>query len=244
MSSIGHVHSFQTMGAVDGPGLRFVVFLQGCPLRCVYCHNPDTWEFYSGRPYAPADVVRKILRYRPYLKKGGVTVSGGEPLMQPDFVTELFRLLHREGIHTALDTSGAGNLADAERVLKHTDLVLADVKFLSVEEYRTHCKGDFKQVVRFLQLTDRMEIPLWIRQVIVPGLNDTENNIQKLTEFLEDFSHVQRVELLPFRKLCMEKYKNLHIPFPLADTPEMDLAKLERLQALLPASYSPDFSSH
>ena len=150
----GYVHSIQSLGAVDGPGVRYVVFMQGCPLRCVYCHNPDTWLTEGGEEYTADELVRKALRFRPYWRNGGgVSVTGGEPLLQAAFVEEFFAKLHEHGVHTALDTSGVGNLAAAERVLRHTDLVLCDLKFLTKAEYRQYCRADFGQVERFLQLT-------------------------------------------------------------------------------------------
>lgn len=218
----GRVHSFQTMGAVDGPGVRFVVFLQGCPLRCAYCHNPDTWDPQGGEPYTPQAICEKILRYRPYLRHGGVTVSGGEPLMQASFVAELFRLLREQGIHTALDTSGTGNLEQAREVLAETDLVLCDLKFAEEDDYRTHCGASFDQVLRFLKLTQTMAVPLWIRHVVVPGLTDAPDQVRQIARIAGRFDNLQKLELLPFRKLCAEKYERMGIPFPLADTPEME----------------------
>ena len=233
----GQVHSFQSMGAVDGPGLRFVIFLQGCPCRCAYCHNPDTWDFSGGASYTPEEVVRRVVRYRPYLANGGVTVTGGEPLMQPAFTAELFRLLQAEGFHTALDTSGIGSLEGAEQVLAHTDLVLADVKFLSEEDYRRYCQADFQQVVRFLDLVREKEVPMWVRRVVVPGFHDAPEQMEALVRFLENYPNTQRVELLPFRKLCLEKYQAMGIPFPLADTPEMSETALAPLRQLLPEKW-------
>ena len=233
----GRIHSFQSMGAVDGPGLRYVIFLQGCPCRCAYCHNPDTWDFSGGNAYAPEEVVRRVVRYRTYLRDGGVTATGGEPLQQPAFTAELFRQLQAEGFHTALDTSGIGSLEGAKQVLAHTDLVLADVKFLSEEGYRRYCRADFRQVARFLDLVREKNIPVWVRRVVVPGLNDTPEHIQALVRFLADYPNTRRVELLPFRKLCLEKYQAMGIPFPLADTPEMSEAALEPLRQLLPEGW-------
>lgn len=234
MSTKGRVHSFQSMGAVDGPGLRCVVFMQGCPLRCVYCHNPDTHSFGGGDEYTPEEMLQKILRFKSYIKNGGVTVSGGEPLMQAEFVKELFYLLRENGIHTALDTSGIGDIGKAKELLSVTDLVLLDIKFLDAESYNKHCKGDFEQVLDFLKLTKEMDIPLWIRQVIVPHINDDESNIVKLLELLKDYGNVKKIELLPFRKLCVPKYENLGIPFPLADTPEMPQREIDELYRLVP----------
>lgn len=231
----GRVHSFQTMGAVDGPGVRFVVFLQGCPLRCAYCHNPDTWDPQGGEPYTPQAVCEKILRYRPYLRHGGVTVSGGEPLMQAPFVAALFRLLREHRLHTALDTSGIGNLESAREVLAHTDLVLCDLKFAEEDDYRTHCGASFDQVLRFLKLTQTMAVPLWIRHVVVPGLTDVPDQVRQIARIAGRFDNLQKLELLPFRKLCAEKYERMGIPFPLADTPEMEEEALQRLLDLLKA---------
>jgi len=150
----GNIHSIQSLGAVDGPGVRYVVFMQGCPLRCVYCHNPDTWLTEGGTPTDVDELVRKALRFRPYWKNGGgVTVTGGEPLLQAEFVEEFFAKLHEHGVHTALDTSGVGNLSKAEKVLAHTDLVLCDLKFLTKADYLKNCRADFDQIERFLVWT-------------------------------------------------------------------------------------------
>lgn len=228
----GRIHSFQSMGAVDGPGVRFVVFMQGCPLRCVYCHNPDTWDPQGGELYTPEEVCGKILRYRPYLRHGGVTVSGGEPLLQTPFVAALFRLLRGQGIHTALDTSGIGNLEQARGVLAYTDLVLCDLKFAGAEEYRAHCGASFEQVMRFFKLTQAMKIPLWVRHVVVPGLTDRPEQVRRIARLAGRFENLERLELLPFHKICMEKYERMGIPFPLADTPEMGEEKLQKLQCI------------
>ena len=227
----GRVHSIQSLGAVDGPGVRYVVFLQGCPLRCAYCHNPDTWDFAGGTEKEAADLVKEIGRFKPYFgTKGGVTVSGGEPLQQPAFVEELFSLLHKEGIHTALDTSGVGNLEAARRVLEHTDLILGDLKFATREEYKTHCKADMEKILSFYRLAAELNVPLWVRHVVIPGLTDGEAHIRALARMAGQFHNLQKVELLGFRKLCLEKYGAMGVPFPLADTPEMDAAALCRLE--------------
>jgi pyruvate formate lyase activating enzyme len=234
MQITGRIHSFQSMGAVDGPGLRFVVFMQGCPLRCAYCHNPDTWDFQGGQAYTPEQVAARVMRCLPYLKGGGVTVSGGEPLAQPRFVKALFRQLKQKGVHTALDTSGAGDLDAAREVLADTDLVLADVKFLSGADYRRYCGADFDRIAAFLELTRQCGVALWVRQVVVPGLNDTPESIDALAAFLKDYPNLEKIELLGFEKLCLEKYDAMGIAFPLRDTPAMDPAALARLSARLP----------
>lgn len=226
----GRVHSIQSLGAVDGPGVRYVVFLQGCPLRCAYCHNPDTWDFSGGQEKEAADLAREICRYKMYFgDKGGVTVSGGEPLMQPAFVEELFSLLHKEGIHTALDTSGVGNLEAARRVLEHTDLILGDLKFATREEYKTHCKVDMEKILAFYRLAAELNVPLWVRHVVVPGLNDNLEDLRAIKALAESFSNLEKIEWLPFHNLCLEKYQSMGIPFPLAGTDNMSEETLQQL---------------
>lgn len=230
----GRVHSVQSLGAVDGPGVRYVVFLQGCPLRCLYCHNPDTWDFSGGKETEAADLAKEACRYKMYFgEKGGVTVSGGEPLSQPGFVEELFSLLHREGVHTALDTSGVGDLEKARRVLAHTDLVLGDLKFATAAEYRRHCGADMEQALRFYRLAEEMGVPLWVRHVVAPGLNDSLEDMGKIQALAKGFSNLEKIEWLPFHSFCLEKYQKMGIPFPLAGTPDMDENELERLAAQL-----------
>lgn len=226
----GRVHSIQSLGAVDGPGVRYVVFLQGCPLRCAYCHNPDTWDFSGGQEREAAELVQEICRYKMYFgDKGGVTVSGGEPLLQPAFVAELFRLLHGEGIHTALDTSGVGNLEAARRVLEHTDLILGDLKFATREEYKTHCKADMEKILSFYRLAAELNVPLWVRHVVVPGLNDNLEDLRAIKALAESFPNLEKIEWLPFHNLCLEKYQSMSIPFPLAGTDNMDEEALQQL---------------
>ncbi len=230
----GRISSFQSMGAVDGPGIRFVAFLQGCPLRCAYCHNPETWSIDGGDEYSVDEVVDKALRCRPYFgESGGVTVSGGEPLLQSDFVSELFRRLKREGIHTALDTSGIGSLDGAAEVLDLTDLVLCDLKFPTEEGYRQHCKGSLRQVFSFLERTEKQKIPLWIRHVVVPGLTDGEESIKEITRIARQYSNLQKIELLPFRKLCTVKYDAMGLTFSLSGHSECPDETIRRLSELV-----------
>lgn len=212
----GRINSFQSMGAVDGPGIRFVAFLQGCPLRCAYCHNPETWSLDGGDEYGVDEVLGKALRCRPYFgEQGGVTVSGGEPLLQWEFVAELLGRLKDEGIHTALDTAGIGSLDGAGEVLRNTDLVLCDLKFSTEEGYKQYCGGSLHQVLSFLKLTEKRKIPLWIRHVVVPGLTDGEESILELVRIARRFTNLVKIELLPFRKICTVKYDAMGIPFPL-----------------------------
>ena len=231
---LGRVHSCQSMGAVDGPGLRYVVFLQGCPLRCAYCHNPDTWAFEGGREATVEELLQRIRRCAPYIKKGGgVTVTGGEPLAQSEFVAALFAELRTEGFHTALDTAGAGDEAGARRVLAHTSLVLADLKFTTEEEYRRCAGGSLAHTLAFLELAREMGVPLWLRHVVVPGLTDGAQHDARFAALCRRYENLQRVELLPFRKLCLEKYRAMGLPFPLEGTPEAGPEHLRRLQEAL-----------
>lgn len=227
----GQVHSIQSMGAVDGPGIRFVVFLQGCPLRCAYCHNPDTWAYDAGMSTEAEALVQQALRYKPYFgQQGGATVSGGEPLCQAAFVTELFELLHAQGIHTCLDTSGALWNDDVQTLLKHTDHCLLDIKMSNETDYLRHTGSQLTHALHFLQQLEEQDIPTWVRQVIVPGINDTDRNIEALNEIVRPYRCVERVELLAFETLCLEKYEAMGIPFPLAGTPPMQADALAQLQ--------------
>ena len=232
----GYVHSLQSLGAVDGPGLRFTVFLQGCRLRCVFCHNPDTWEEKKGTAYTPEVLMEQILRYTSYFgEKGGVTVSGGEPLLQADFVSELFSLCRKNGIHTALDTSGIGDLTLADKLLSFTDLVLCDLKFETEERYHEKCRASLAQVCKFLALTEEKKIPLWIRHVVIPNLTDSKEEIQQIAALVRSYSNLEKIELLPFRKLCQSKYDAMGIPFPLSDIPECKETRLVELKKILEA---------
>ena len=230
----GRVSSLQSLGTVDGPGLRYVIFLQGCPLRCVYCHNPETWDPAGGREYAPEELVEKVLRCRAYFgEQGGVTVSGGEPLLQAPFVAELFRQLKAAGVHTALDTSGAGDLKQAAQVLDWTDLVLLDLKFPDEAGYRRYCRGSWAQTQAFAALAGEKRVPLWVRHVVVPGLNDSLEDLRAIQAQAESLPGFQKLEWLPFHNMCLEKYQQLGLPFPLAGTPALEDQDLAQLLAAL-----------
>lgn len=229
----GRIHSIQTMGAVDGPGIRAVVFLQGCPLRCAYCHNPDTWDFSGGEAVSSDFVSEKILRLKNFYQKGGVTVSGGEPLLQGSFVNDLFRIMHENGLHTALDTSGIGSDESIALALEYTDLVLCDIKFPTEELYRSHTGGSLTKVLSFLEKAASKNLPLWVRHVVVPGLTDTEDSIKEIGKIAKSFKNLQKIELLPFKKICTVKYEKMGIPFPLSDVPECKKEAIERLEKLL-----------
>lgn len=231
---MGRIHSIQSLGTVDGPGVRFVAFLQGCPLRCGCCHNPDTWAPRGGTETSAAALVRQATRYRPYFgAQGGITLSGGEPLLQAAFVQEVFSLCRIEGIHTCLDTSGLV-LTDAVRaVLAVTDRVLLDVKYTTEEDYRQYVGTSLKKVMDFLAYLDEQHVPTTLRQVIVPTLNDTAESIAALRAIAAAHPCVDGVELLPFRKMCQVKYDEMGIPFPFAHLPEPTAETMADLNALL-----------
>ncbi|MBO5653260.1 MAG: pyruvate formate lyase-activating protein [Clostridia bacterium] len=234
MSVTGFVHSFESLGAVDGPGVRYVIFLQGCPYSCPYCHNPDTRPFTGGTPYTVEELVRRVLRYRPYFgKSGGVTVSGGEPLMQSEFVAALFRTLKAEGIHTALDTAAVTPSPQVRAALAYTDLVLCDVKYTTEEGYRAHFGHSLQTVTDFLSLCEEMKREVVLRHVVVPGLTDSEDGIRALSAIARRFSNVKKVELLPFHKMCEAKYEQMRLPFPLKDTPPCEETTIEKLRSFL-----------
>lgn len=227
----GRIHSFQSLGTVDGPGVRAVVFMQGCPLRCACCHNPDTWDFEGGREVTAHEMMDKIRRLRAYFgKDGGVTVSGGEPLMQASFVKELFRACHAEGINCALDTSGCVLDSEVEELIELCDLVLLDYKYTNGEDYEKKVGCAIDAVDAFLARLDRMNKRVWLRQVIIPTLNDSEESVKRLYALADRYRCVEKIELLPFRKLCIEKYKAMGIDFPLADVPEADAELISSLQ--------------
>lgn len=211
----GFIHSFQSLGAADGPGIRFVVFMQGCNLRCGCCHNPDTWECGVGKEYTPQEVVDTVERYKSYFgKDGGITVSGGEPLLQTEFVRELFILCREKGINTCLDTSGSVINDEVLSLLDVCDRVLLDIKYTDDESYKKHVGCSLSKPLEFLELLQSKNVPTWLRQVIVPTLNDNEENIKRLSDIAKSHSCVEKVELLPFRKICKSKYDNMGIEFP------------------------------
>ena len=231
---IGCISSIETMGTVDGPGVRYVLFMQGCNLRCKYCHNPETWAKDSKcLKFTPGTMVRKILRYKSYMgKDGGITISGGEPLLQPEFVTALLKLCKFHGLHTAIDTAGVGEEHIGD-ILNYTDLVILDIKATNEENYRKITGFSMDKFNSFLKILDTKPCKVWLRQVIVPGINDTEENILSLKEFAKNIKNVEKIELLPYKTLGISKYEKLGIPYQLKDMPEMNEEELEKLQKLL-----------
>lgn len=230
----GYIHSFQSLGATDGPGIRFVVFTQGCNLRCGCCHNPDTWKMNEGKEYTAEDVANRVVRYKEYFgSEGGITVSGGEPLLQADFVREVFELCRKAGINTCLDTSGSILNGSVKALLEVTDRVLLDVKYTTDEMYKKHAGCEMKPVLEFLGYLDKEKIPVTLRQVIIPGLNDNEENILELKRIASKHACVDKTELLPFRKICQVKYDKMEIDFPFAHIPEPSAETMNKLKSML-----------
>lgn len=229
----GNIHSIETMGLVDGPGIRFVVFMQGCPLRCLYCHNPDTWLNKENHLMEAEEIVKRCLKYKNYFgKDGGITFSGGEPLYQPEFLLEVLKLCKKAGINTCLDTSGYGN-GNYDELLKYVDLVLFDIKALDNNNFKDITSGNLDKSLEFLSACQRNNKKMWIRQVIIPGINDNEDYIIKLKEFIKKLSNVDKVELLPYHTLGVNKYKELNIPYRLNGIKPMSKEKIDNLYKLL-----------
>ncbi|HBE67359.1 MAG TPA: pyruvate formate lyase-activating protein [Planctomycetaceae bacterium] len=224
----GHVHSVETCGAVDGPGLRYVLFLSGCPLRCSYCHNPDAQGAPSGRIQTAEETIADVLRYRSFIRSGGLTISGGEPLLQSHFVQAVFRLAKQEGIHTALDTSGFLGERASDELLGDTDLVLLDIKHGVPAEYKQITGVCLEPTLNFARRLDAMRKQMWIRYVLVPGLTDTMESIRGVASFVASLQSVDRVEILPFHKMGECKYKHLGMVYSLHETPEPTPAQVAR----------------
>ncbi|MBR5152353.1 MAG: pyruvate formate lyase-activating protein [Clostridia bacterium] len=219
----GYIHSIESMGLVDGPGVRCVVFMQGCAMRCRYCHNPDTWHLHSGQEIEAEDLFAKILRFRPYFESsgGGVTFSGGEPLLQKEFLLQLLRLCKKAGIHTAIDTAGGG-MGDFSEILELADMVLLDVKHVEAEAYRDLTGISLGRYEHFLRQLKEHPVEVWVRAVIVPGIHDNFEYIQNLWEEVKRIPKVSKIELLPYHTMGTKKYEAMGIPYSLEGVPPMD----------------------
>ena len=224
----GRIHSYETFGAVDGPGVRYIVFMQGCPLRCLYCHNPDSWDMNSGTEVTVEEVVKKILPYRNFYRSGGVTISGGEPMAQHEFVLELVRALKAEGLHTAIDTSGGVPLSVCRDTVDAADMLLLDIKSFDPAMSR-HITGNSRVLDNEKEYLDYCEAtgkPVWIRHVVVPGLTLDESKLRELSDFLSGYKCVERIEPLPFHKLGEHKWEEGTYTLSATEAPtaqEMDM---------------------
>lgn len=238
---LGRIHSIESFGTVDGPGIRFVVFMQGCPLRCLYCHNPDTWEKKrdgseknrdTSHFREPGDLLAEVLRYKNFIAKGGVTVTGGEPLLQPAFLKEFFRLCRENGIHTALDTSGYICSAKALEVLEYVDLVLLDIKTIDAELHPRLTGVGGENTLHFLDELEHRQIPVWIRHVVVPGLTDDDASLEALARYISRYKMVQKAELLPYHTMGAYKYEAQGMEYPLKGVEPLSAERLANAKAI------------
>ena len=223
MTIKGNIHSIETCGTVDGPGIRFVIFMQGCPLRCQYCHNPDTWQTDTNKLITVDEIMQKYDGVKEFVQSGGITVTGGEPLLQIDFVTELFKVAKAHGIHTALDTSGITfnqeNTENINNLLKYTDLVLLDIKHIDDEEHKKLTGASNKNILAFAQYLSEKQIPVWLRHVVVKDITLNEKYLKKLGKFLATLNNIKALDILPYHNMAIPKYESLGINYPLKNTP-------------------------
>ena len=232
----GKIHSIESFGTVDGPGIRFVIFMQGCALKCKYCHNRDTWDMCSGTLTSADELIDKIERYKTYIlpSGGGVTVTGGEPLLQVKFLITLFKELKKRNIPTAIDTSGMVDITDdIKELLSLTDLVLLDIKHINDEKCKELVGCSNKKELEFAKYLSDNNIPVWIRQVIVPGITDNEEDLLELKKFINSLKNVQNIELLPYHELGKSKWENLGLNYELADIPSATKDDIERVKRIL-----------
>lgn len=219
---IGHIHSTESFGAADGPGVRFIVFMQGCHMRCRYCHNPDTWKMDSGDEVTADEILKRALRFKPYWgKDGGITISGGEPLLQIDFVIELFKKAKELGINTCIDTAGNPFTKEEpffskfEELMKYTDLLLLDLKEINPTRHKDLTGFDNSNIIEMAKYLSEINKPVWIRHVLVPEHSDFDEDLDALGDFIDTLSNVDRVEILPYHTLGKFKWENLGIPYTL-----------------------------
>lgn len=230
----GRINSIETLGTLDGPGVRFVVFLQGCQLRCKYCHNPETWNMEGESQIVSSnELIERIEKYRNYFgEDGGVTFSGGEPLLQPEFLVDMLKKCREKNIHTVIDTAGVG-FGDYDEILRLVDLVILDVKAVDANEYKELTGRDIKYFNQFVKSLNKADKAVWLRQVIVPTINDDKEHILKLKEFARSIQNVEKIELLPYKTIGVHKYKTLNLPYRLEGVPELSIEKLNELNKYL-----------
>lgn len=223
----GRIHSIESFGAVDGPGVRFIVFFQGCPLRCLFCHNPDSWSFTEGKETTAGAMIDQIVDYRSFIQKGGVTLSGGEPLAQPAFCQALLALCKAEGLHTAVDTSGGVPLATAKPAIDEADMLLLDIKDFNSDDCKTLTGKTNENALSILNYCEENGKPIWIRHVCVPGYTLIPEKLERLAEYLSHYTCVQKVELIPFHQMGMYKWDFVDAEYQLKDTPVPTEAEME-----------------
>ena len=240
----GFVHSTESFGTVDGPGVRFVVFLQGCPMRCQYCHNPDTWKMNTGALRSAQSLIQEYERNAAFYKKGGITVTGGEALMQIDFLLELFQLAKQKNIHTCLDTSGityrpgkSSYNEKLDQLMKVTDLVMLDIKHIDPEGHKALTGHDNAGILAFARYLEEKNVPVWIRHVVVPGITDDEGQLTRLGSFLGTLSNVKALDVLPYHIMGVTKYEQLNIPYPLEGVPPATKDQASKAKKIILTAY-------
>lgn len=225
----GYIHSTESFGTVDGPGIRFVVFMQGCPMRCLYCHNPDTWKIGAGTEVTADELISNYLKNKSFYTSGGITVSGGEPLLQIEFVTELFKKAKANGIHTCIDTSGiCYNESDSfksklDDLLSYTNLVMLDIKHIDNEKHMKLTQHGNENVLSFAKYLEEKNIPVWIRHIVVEGITDNENDLIRLGEFIGKLKNLKALDVLPYHTMGVHKYKELGFSYPLEGIPPLTI---------------------
>lgn len=245
---MGYIHSIQTFGTVDGPGVRFVVFFQGCPMRCQYCHNPDTWNMLDGKEKSVDEILEMFERNRSFYKTGGITATGGEPMMQMDFLLELFSKAKEKGIHTCLDTSGitfvenrdSDAFAKLEKLMEVTDLVMLDVKAIDSQIHHSLTGYDNDKILSFAKYLDEIGKPVWIRHVVVPGITMEEESLKKFGEFLRTLSNVEKLEVLPYHTLGENKYEKLDMEYPLKGVPQLSKDEAAKAEEIILKAWGKD----
>ncbi len=237
----GNIHSIESFGTVDGPGIRFVIFMQGCPMRCLYCHNPDTWSKKVNKLYTAEELLKQYDGIKEFLKNGGITVTGGEPLLQINFITELFKLAKEKEIHTALDTSGilfnAEDTKDFDKLIKYTDLVLLDIKHINNDEHKKLTGHSNNNVLNFAKYLSVNNIPVWIRHVIVPTITDNEQYLTELGYFIKQLKTVKALDVLPYHNMAVSKYEQLGINYKLKDIPPATKEQTIKARDIILKSY-------
>ena len=238
---VGYIHSTESFGTVDGPGIRYVIFMQGCPLRCIYCHNPDTWKIGSGKPVTADEILSEYRKNAPFYKNGGITVTGGEPLLQLDFLIELFEKAKKEGIHTCIDTSGITYSENSREykqkldvLMGYTDLVLLDIKHIESEKHREITGKTNAPVLAFAEYLEGLNKPVWIRHIIIKGITDNPNDLYELGKYIGGMKNVKALDVLPYHTMGVSKYRELGIEYPLGDMPSLPVedAKNAKLHIL------------
>lgn len=231
----GYIHSIETMGLVDGPGIRIVIFMQGCPLRCLFCHNPDTWKKDENYLTTSKEIVDTVRKYRGYIEEnGGITLSGGEPLYQSEFTLDILKMCKKCGIHTCIDTSGVGyDKKFLEDILKYTDLIILDIKAIDENNYKKMTGKSMEEFNYFLTQAQKLQKKLWLRQVIVPTINDNVEYIKRLKKYISKIQNVEKVELLPYHTMGVDKYKKLNLKYRLDNIEAMNKEKCRELEKIL-----------